>query len=109
MRLRRETGDFQITVNYFPGDPTVNTIRPGLSAEDFAGEMVKVVEELSTIDSETSEQVTYTQNTFEAVISATDGVGMSGGPAAGTVEFVTKSYTLTYTKATGVITAVANA
>ena len=42
MRLRRETGDFQIVVK--PGEQegeyTVNSIRPGLSAEDLIGEVV---------------------------------------------------------------------
>lgn len=42
MRLRRETGDFQIKVT--PGEAAgsyvVNSIRPGLSAEDLIGEVV---------------------------------------------------------------------
>ena len=42
MRLRRETGDFQIVVK--PGEQegefTANSIRPGLSAEDLIGEVI---------------------------------------------------------------------
>ena len=43
MRLRRETGDFQIvmTPTDDPSEFTFNSIRPGLSAEDFVGEVVK--------------------------------------------------------------------
>ena len=80
MRLRRETGDFQIVVNTSAG--TVNTIRTGLSAEDLAGELIKV------------------GGVYEPVLSA--------GDSEGTTVFETKSYTLTYTKATGAITAEAN-
>ena len=71
MRLRRETGDFQITIN---SENAVNTIRKGLSAEDFVGELVNV------------------NGTYE-VVNETG------------AEFKTNSFTLTYTKATGVITA----
>lgn len=76
MRLRRETGDFQITIN---SENAVNTIRKGLSAEDFVGEMVNV------------------NGTYEVVNSASD--------TETGAEFKTNSFTLTYTKATGVITA----
>ena len=80
MRLRRETGDFQIVVNADAG--TVNSIRTGLSAEDLAGELVKV------------------GSSYEPVSSATDGDGV--------VTFETKSYIFTYTKSTGAISAEAN-
>lgn len=42
MRLRRETGDFQIVVKAgeTAGTYEVNSIRPGLSAEDLIGEVV---------------------------------------------------------------------
>lgn len=42
MRLRRETGDFQIvvTAGETAGTYVVNSIRPGLSAEDLIGEVV---------------------------------------------------------------------
>lgn len=80
MRLRRETGDFQIVVDSTAG--TVNTIRTGLSAEDLAGELVKV------------------GSSYEPVSSATDGDG--------TVTFETKSYIFTYTKSTGAIAAQEN-
>ena len=76
MRLRRETGDFQITIN---SENAVNTIRKGLSAEDFVGELVNV------------------NGTYEVVNSAND--------TETGAEFKTNSFTLTYTKATGVITA----
>ena len=43
MRLRRETGDFQIVVK--PGEEegtyVANSIRPGLSAEDLIGEVIE--------------------------------------------------------------------
>lgn len=80
MRLRRETGDFQITVNTTAG--TVNSIRSGLTAEDLAGELIKV------------------DGVYEPVLSA--------GDSDGTTTLETKSYTLTYTKATGDISAEAN-
>lgn len=76
MRLRRETGDFQIKIN---SENAVNTIRKGLSAEDFVGELVNV------------------NGTYEVVNSAND--------TETGAEFKTNSFTLTYTKATGVITA----
>ena len=80
MRLRRETGDFQIVVNTSAG--TVNAIRAGLSAEDLAGELIKV------------------DGVYEPVLSA--------GDNEGTTVIETKSYTLIYTKATGAITTEAN-
>lgn len=47
MRLRRETGDFQIVIK--PGEQegefTVNSIRPGLGAEDLIGEVVVILYE----------------------------------------------------------------
>lgn len=76
MRFRRETGDFQITIN---SENAVNTIRKGLSAEDFVGELVNV------------------NGTYEVVNSAND--------TETGAEFKTNSFTLTYTKATGVIAA----
>lgn len=76
MRLRRETGDFQITIN---SENAVNTIRKGLSAEDFVGELVNV------------------NGTYEIVNSAKD-------TETGSV-IKTNSFELTYTKATGAITA----
>ena len=44
MRLRRETGDFQIegAIDNSTGSYIYNTIRPGLTAEDFIGETVHV-------------------------------------------------------------------
>ena len=42
MRLRRETGDFQIKATVGGDDVTVNSIRPGLSAEDLIGEVVLI-------------------------------------------------------------------
>ena len=75
MRLRRETGDFQIKVT----SGTVNTIRKGLSAEDFVGELVNV------------------DGTYEAVINANESEGI--------VTFKSASYTLTYNKSTGALTA----
>ena len=75
MRLRRETGDFQIKVT----SGTVNTIRKGLSAEDFVGELVSV------------------DGVYEAVINASESEGV--------VTFKSASYTLTYNKTTGELTA----
>lgn len=80
MRLRRETGDFQINVT----SGEVNTIRKGLKAEDLIGECILV------------------DGAFEVVTSATDDA------TNGETEAVTTSYTLTYDWATGAITAVAN-
>lgn len=75
MRLRRETGDFQIKVT----SGAVNTIRKGLSAEDFVGELVNV------------------DGVYEAVVNASESEGV--------VTFKSASYTLTYNKTTGELTA----
>lgn len=75
MRLRRETGDFQIRIN--PSNGT-NAIRTGLSAEDFAGELINI------------------NGTIEPVLSVSESEGV--------VTAKTASYTVTYNKATGVIT-----
>ena len=83
MRLRRETGDFQIKVTVDDGTATVNTINNGLIGEDFVGQIVDV------------------DGTFEVVNK------VSENKLAGTVTAYTESYTLTYTKATGAITATA--
>lgn len=82
MRLRRETGDFQIKVTDNDGTLTVNTIRTGLGAEDLIGEVVDAA------------------GALEAVTSATDGTDE--------VTAITTTYTLTYVPSTGAITAVAN-
>jgi len=82
MRLRRETGDFQIKVTNNDGTLTVNTIRTGLGAEDLIGEVVDAA------------------GALEAVTSATDGTDE--------VTAITATYTLTYVPSTGAITAVAN-
>ena len=84
MRLRRETGDFKIvvTVNSESHAITVNSIRTGLTAEDLIGEVVNA------------------NGPLEVVVKATD--------ASTTVTLLTTTYTLTYTKSTGAITAVAN-
>lgn len=82
MRLRRETGDFQIKVTNNDGTLTVNTIRTGLGAEDLIGEIVDAA------------------GVLEAVTSATDGTNK--------VTAITASYTLTYVPSTGAITAVEN-
>lgn len=82
MRLRRETGDFQIKVTNNDGTLTVNTIRTGLGAEDLIGEVVDAA------------------GTLEAVTSASDGTDE--------VTVITTTYTLTYVPSTGAITAVAN-
>lgn len=78
MRLRRETGDFQIKVT----SGAVNTIRKGLSAEDFVGELVSV------------------DGVYEVISSASDGEG--------TVTAKSETYTLTYNKETGAIAAQEN-
>lgn len=84
MRLRRETGDFQIRVTVDDGTVTVNSIATGLLAEDFVGQVVDV------------------DGTFEVVTA------VSENKLAGTVSAVTATYTLTYTKGTGAITGVEN-
>ena len=85
MRLRRETGDFQIKVTVDDNTATVNSINKLLLGEDFVGQVVEV------------------DGTFEVVTKASE------NKAAGTVTAVCESYTLTYTKATGAITASPNA
>ena len=82
MRLRRETGDFRIKID---SEGTVNTINKNLLGEDFVGQVVEV------------------DGTFEVVTKASE------NKSAGTVTAVCESYTLTYTKATGAITASPNA
>ena len=51
MRLRRETGDFKIAGTYDEGADVFvyNSIRPGLSAEDLMGEIVKIDEALGLV------------------------------------------------------------
>ncbi len=85
MRLRRETGDFQITVtvNSETSAITVNSINKNLLGEDFVGQIVDA------------------NGTYEVVTSAVE------NKLAGTVTAYIASYTLTYTNATGAITAVA--
>ena len=82
MRLRRETGDFRIKVD---SEGTANTINKNLLGEDFVGQVVEV------------------DGTFEVVTKASE------NKLAGTVTAVCESYTLTYTKATGAISASPNA
>lgn len=84
MRLRRETGDFQIKVTVDDNTATVNSINKFLLGEDFVGQIVDV-------DGE-----------FEVITKASE------NKLAGTVTAVCESYTLTYTKATGAIAATAN-
>ena len=81
MRLRRETGDFRIKVD---SEGTANTINKNLLGEDFVGQVVEV------------------DGTFEVVTKASE------NKLAGTVTAVCESYTLTYTKATGAISASPN-
>lgn len=81
MRLRRETGDFRIKVD---SEGAANTINKNLLGEDFVGQVVEV------------------NGTFEVVTKASE------NKLAGTVTAVCESYTLTYTKATGAITASKN-
>lgn len=85
MRLRRETGDFQIVVTDDDGTLSVNTIRNGLAAEDFVGQIIDAA------------------GAFEVVTNAFEDPENPG--------FITAdctSYSLTYTKDTGEITAVDN-
>lgn len=85
MRLRRETGDFQIKVTVDDDTATVNSINKQLLGEDFVGQIVDVDGELEVITKASENKL------------------------AGTVTAVCESYTLTYTKATGAITASPNA
>lgn len=85
MRLRRETGDFQIKVTVDNDTATVNSINKNLLGEDFVGQVVEV------------------DGTFEVVTKASE------NKLSGTVTAVCESYTLTYTKATGAISASPNA
>lgn len=84
MRLRRETGDFRIKVTVDNDTATVNSINKNLLGEDFVGQVVEV------------------DGTFEVVTKASE------NKLAGTVTAVCESYTLTYTKATGAISASPN-
>lgn len=79
MRLRRETGDFQIKVTVNDGTATVNSINKLLIGEDFVGQIVDA------------------DGTFEVITKASE--------SNLTVTAVCESYTLTYTKATGAIVA----
>lgn len=83
MRLRRETGDFQIkvTVDAGAGTVTANTIAPKLMGEDFVGQIVDADGQFEVVT-----KVAETNTTVTAYI---------------------ESFTLTYTKATGAIAAVA--
>lgn len=82
MRLRRETGDFRIKVD---GEGAVNTINKHLLGEDLLGQVVEL-----------------NDGTMEVVTKVLE------NKLAGTVTATCKSYTLTYTKATGAVTAAAN-
>lgn len=84
MRLRRETGDFQIKVTVDDDTVTVNSLTPKLLGEDFLGQVVDV------------------NGVYEVVVSASE------NKLAGTVTAICASYTLTYNKSTGAVTAVAN-
>lgn len=61
MRLRRETGDFQIKINYtlaLEGEGitfTFNKIKPGLDIEDLVGELVLFHGTLESVNSDTDE------------------------------------------------------
>ena len=79
MRLRRETGDFQIKVTVDNDTVTVNTLTPNLLGEDFVGQIVDA------------------NGVYEVVTKASE------NKLAGTVTAVCESYTLVYTKATGAI------
>ena len=81
MRLRRETGDFRIKGD---SEGAANTINKNLLGEDFVGQVVEV------------------DGTFEVITEASENKNR------GIVEAVCKSYTLTYTKATGAISASPN-
>lgn len=83
MRLRRETGDFQIKVTTGNDGLEVNSITPLLLGEDFVGQIVDV------------------NGTFEVVTK------MAENKIAGTVTAYTESVVLTYKKSDGSITAVA--
>lgn len=83
MRLRRETGDFQIkvSVNSDTSAVTVNSINRYLLGEDFVGQIVDADGQFEVVT-----KVAETNTTVTAYI---------------------ESFTLTYTKATGAITGVA--
>lgn len=83
MRLRRETGDFRIVVD---SDGNVKNLTKNLLGEDFVGQVVE----------------DETDGTMQVVTKASE------NKLAGTVTAVCEGYTLTYTKATGAVTAVAN-
>lgn len=82
MRLRRETGDFRIKID---GEGNVNTINKSLLGEDLLGQVVEL-----------------SDGTMEVVTKTLE------NKLAGTVTATCESYTMTYTKATGAIAAVAN-
>jgi hypothetical protein len=84
MRLRRETGDFRIKVTEDDGTITVNSINKNLLGEDLLGQVVEVGGDLEVVTK------------------------VSENKLAGTVTAVCGTYTLTYTKGTGAITAVEN-
>ncbi len=93
MRLRRETGDFQIvvTMDADSGDVTSNSIRPGLSAEDLIGEVALVNDILAVIilaNQTDAETVTFTAMSARAPITleyhkATGEISKHAGTAQG--------------------------
>lgn len=83
MRLRRETGDFQIKITVDDGTATANSISKNLLAEDFVGQVVEVDGPF--------------EDTFEVVTNVSEGNGLVTAHCA--------SYILEYTKATGAINA----
>lgn len=82
MRLRRETGDFQIKITDNDGTLTGNTIRTGLGAEDLIGEVVDAA------------------GVLETVCTAVDGTDK--------VTAETYNYVFDYVPSTGAITAIAS-
>ena len=74
MRLRRETGDFQIKID---SEGAVNTIRKGLGPEDFIGE---VVDENGLFES-----VTFAVSSHGSVIFRTGGYQFTYDPTTGAV------------------------
>lgn len=87
MRLRRETGDFQIKVaqGETPLAYTVNSIRPGLSAEDLIGEVVDMGD-----------------GSFAAIVSTNDD-SATGEIIAIAVGVIGNNFTFKYDPATGSI------
>jgi len=88
MRLRRETGDFQIKGSYDSDSDTIvyNSIRPGLGPEDLIGEIVSV-----TADGETS---------YETIVNVLPG---SSG-SLDLVPFGDSSDVIIYDPSTGAVT-----